>query len=97
MENKRLGCLSWSGILAGLVVIMAVGGWVYAKGGLLYNPGPLNAQTGEMLGGVTSHAELSEQCDACHSAPWSAVTMTDLCVDCHGTDAKYGFVAWSNV
>jgi hypothetical protein len=57
---------------------------VYAKGGLLYNPGPLNAQNGEMLGGVTSHAEIGGDCKACHTAPWESARMEDRCVDCHG-------------
>lgn len=84
MQNKRLGCLSGMGILSMLVTVLAISGVVYAQGGLLYNPGPLNAQPGAMLGGVRSHAETGGQCGACHSAPWDSVTMADLCVNCHG-------------
>jgi len=84
MQNGRLGCLSWTGLVAMLITLVVIGGVVYARGGLLYNPGPLNAQQGELLGGVASHAEIGGQCDACHSAPWSRVTMADLCVSCHG-------------
>lgn len=54
----------------------------------MYNPGPLNAQIGETLGGSASHAEIGGQCKACHSAPWDSVTMADLCVACHGGIAQ---------
>lgn len=49
----------------------------------MYNPGPLNAQGGKMLGGVTSHAEIGGDCKACHTAPWEAATMADRCIVCH--------------
>ena len=84
MRNNRLGCLSGTGIIAAIVTSLVIAGYVYAKGGLLYNPGPLNAQSGEMLGGVTSHAETGGNCEACHTAPWESVRMEDRCVDCHG-------------
>lgn len=84
MLGNRLGCFTFSGILAALITGLVIAGVAYASGGLMYNPGPLNAQPGEVLGGVTSHAETGGRCEACHSAPWSSVTMADLCVDCHG-------------
>ncbi|MCC6298192.1 MAG: hypothetical protein IT314_02760 [Anaerolineales bacterium] len=83
MRNKRLGCLSGSGIITAIVTILVIAGYVYARGGLLYNPGPLNAQRGEALGGVTSHAETGGNCEACHTAPWERATMADRCMDCH--------------
>ncbi len=84
MRSNRLGCLSGTGIIAAIVTSLVIVGYVYAKGGLLYNPGPLNAQSGEMLGGVTSHAEIGGDCKACHTAPWESARMEDRCVDCHG-------------
>lgn len=84
MRNQKLGCFTFYGILAAVITLLTIVGVVYARGGVLYNPGPLNAQRGEVLGGVASHADLDGQCKACHSAPWSRVTMADLCVDCHG-------------
>ena len=87
MQNKRLGCLSGTGILAGIVTVLLIAGYIYANGGLLYNPGPLNAQAGELIGGVTSHAATGGNCQACHVAPWSAGHMADRCADCHGTIA----------
>jgi len=81
--KNRLGCLSGTGLVAAIITSLAIAGYVYAKGGLLYNPGPLNAQSGEMIGGVTSHAEIGGECKACHTAPWESATMGDRCADCH--------------
>jgi hypothetical protein len=84
MRNNRLGCLSGTGVLAAFLAALIIAGYAYAKGGLLYNPGPLNAQKREMLGGVSSHAEIEGNCKACHTAPWESARMEDRCVDCHG-------------
>lgn len=86
-NTNRLGCLSGTGILAALITAFIITGYVYAKGGLLYNPGPLSAQGGEPLGGVTSHAEIDGNCKACHTAPWESARMEDRCMDCHGAVA----------
>lgn len=88
MGRNRLGCFTFSGILSAVVTILAIAGVAYARGGLIYNPGPLNAKVGEILGGVASHAETEGECEACHSAPWDSTTMADLCVDCHGEIAQ---------
>lgn len=88
MRNNRLGCLSGTGILAAVVAALTIAGYAYARGGLMYNPGPLNAQSGEMLGGVTSHAETGGECEACHVAPWGSQTMADRCVVCHTSIAE---------
>lgn len=81
---RRLGWLSSSTAVA----ILAVGGVVavlFAFGGRMFNPGPLNADSHDdrELGGVTSHAELSGNCSACHAPPWSRETMASRCLDCH--------------
>jgi hypothetical protein len=81
--RQRLGCLSGTGLVAALVTVLAIAGYTYARGGLLYNPGPLNAQSGSSLGGVTSHAEIGGECQACHTAPWESATMADRCIVCH--------------
>lgn len=83
MQNRRLGCFSGTSIFVAIVTALVIAGYAYARGGLLYNPGPLNAQRGEMLGGVTSHAETGGDCQACHTAPWERATMADRCLDCH--------------
>lgn len=50
----------------------------------IFSPGPLNARVSQTsLGGVLSHAELSNQCSACHAPPWQSVTMAQRCMSCH--------------
>ena len=88
MQSNRLGCLSGTGIVAAVVTALVIGGLVYTQGGVMFSPGPLNAQRGEMLGGVTSHAEIGGDCKACHTAPWDSAKMEDRCVDCHGEIAE---------
>lgn len=83
MRANRLGCLTGTGILAALLTALVIAGYTYARGGLIYNPGPLNAQSGELLGGVTSHAEIGGDCKACHTAPWDGGSMADRCAVCH--------------
>jgi hypothetical protein len=88
MRNNRLGCLSSTGILAALITVLVIAGYAYARGGLLFNPGPLNAQGNQTLGGVTSHAEIGGECKACHTAPWEGATMADRCLTCHTNIAQ---------
>lgn len=88
MRNNRLGCLSVTGILAALITALAIAGYAYARGGLMYNPGPLNAQGGDTLGGVTSHAATGGECEACHVAPWESANMADRCTVCHTNIAE---------
>jgi hypothetical protein len=97
MKSARLGCLTTSGIMASLLTVLIIAGFGIAKGGILFNPGPLNAAqgssqsgggshdavAGKLLGGVSSHAEIAGQCGACHAPFWSATTMADRCVVCH--------------
>jgi len=83
MQSNRLGCLTGTGIIAVLITALVIAGYAYASGGLLFNPGPLSAKSGETLGGVTSHAEVGGDCKACHTAPWESATMADRCAVCH--------------
>ena len=83
MRSNRLGCLSGTGIVAALVTALVIAGYAYARGGLMYNPGPLSTQGVRTLGGVTSHAETGGECKACHVAPWEPATMADRCTACH--------------
>jgi hypothetical protein len=87
MKSNRLGCLSGTGIIAAIITALVIAGYAYAQGGLMYNPGPLNAHGEETLGGVKSHAEIGGNCEVCHVAPWGTAKMEDRCVDCHGTVA----------
>ena len=84
MRSNRLGCLTGTGFITVLFTAFVIAGYAYARGGLMYNPGPLNGERGRMLGGVTSHAETGGDCSACHTAPWEPAVMADRCVNCHG-------------
>ena len=83
MKANRLGCLTSTGILATVIVALVIAGSALASGGLMYSPGALNAVPGEMLGGVSSHADIAGNCKACHAAPWEVDTMDDRCSTCH--------------
>jgi hypothetical protein len=83
MNRSRLGCLTPTGITAGLLTLAFIIVSAVTRGGTLYTPGPLNAQAGEVVGGVTSHAATGGDCGACHTAPWSVLTMADRCATCH--------------
>ncbi len=83
MKKKPLGCLTANGLIAFVITLLLIGGGASINGGKMFAPGKLNAQTGESLGGVTSHADLSAECDACHAAPWGADKMGDRCMACH--------------
>lgn len=87
-NNNRLGCFTGTGILAAVITVFVIAGYAYAKGGSLYNPGPLSAKNGEALGGVTSHAEIGGDCKACHTAPWEIAVMADRCAVCHAEIAS---------
>jgi hypothetical protein len=83
--NQRLGCVSplaiASALLTGLVLTLSA----VIGGSSMFSPGALNAQAGETLNSVSSHAATHKDCAACHSAPWSAETMADRCLVCHTT------------
>lgn len=82
--NTRLGCISGTGLIVTLITLLVIGGMTTVRGGVLFNPGPLNAQTGaRSLGGVSSHAELGGRCSACHTAIWERDKMSDRCLSCH--------------
>lgn len=68
-----------------LVTLGAVAITCFTSGGAMFSPGPLNSvKRGEVArNGVHSHAELSNNCAACHAAPWSRQKMASLCQDCH--------------
>ncbi len=81
------GCLSNSALISALVIVIIYAGITLLRGGILFSPGALNAQSGSLsLGGVTSHAAIQD-CARCHPAPFSDQTMSDRCLACH-TDLK---------
>ena len=82
--RRRPGSFSATGIVAAIILLAAVLVWILVAGQGLFSPGPLNARAGEReLGGVTSHAALSDDCGACHPAPWDARSAADACLACH--------------
>ncbi len=90
MRNNRLGCLTGTGIFASLITLFVLVGVAFASGGHMFSSGDLNAQPGETVGNVNSHAQISE-CKACHTAPWESAVMADRCVDCHTDIAEQMF------
>jgi len=83
MQNKnRLGCLTGTGFIAAIITLFVLAGTAFASGGHMFSSGALSTQTGETIGGVNSHDQISE-CKACHSAPWERDIMADRCLACH--------------
>ncbi len=84
MKTKPLTRLPVTLMLMGVTLAVVAIGWV-AFGASMFSPGKLNARrkAGVVLNGVHSHAELSNNCAACHAAPWKSETMGSRCQDCH--------------
>jgi hypothetical protein len=83
MNHNRLGFLTPSALFAASIVIVSVVLFSMLQGGMLFNPGPLNMQTGTPLGGVLSHAGIGGLCSSCHAPFWGSARMTDRCLGCH--------------
>lgn len=82
------GFLSAEGAIVAGIAVLAVVATLAAVGAGMFSPGELNARTtGRTLGGVASHAATGGDCEACHTAPWSAATMGARCLRCH-TDVE---------
>jgi hypothetical protein len=83
MGKKPFGFLTIPGLLTALLTIIIVVVVGLVRGGVLFSPGPLNAQAGPALGGASSHADLSTRCTACHAFFWQPGRMADRCMTCH--------------
>jgi len=83
MKKKPLGCLTANGLIAFAITLLLIGGVAFVNGGKMFSPGKLSAKTGAPLGGVTSHADLSTKCNACHVEPWGTARMGERCMVCH--------------
>ena len=84
MKQRKLGCLTGGGLLALGISLIAIGASYAFSQNLMFSPGNLNSQPGDLnLGGVSSHAEVETECSLCHSSPWDPTHMSDLCQDCH--------------
>jgi hypothetical protein len=82
-EKKPYGCLTVPGLVTAFLTVLVVVAVGLARGGMLFSPGPLNAQAGAKLGNISSHADLGRSCSACHAFFWEKGTMADHCVECH--------------
>ena len=82
---RRPGFISPLSLVASALVVVVVVVITWLAGGVLFSPGPLSAQTSAKLplNGVTSHADLSGNCAACHPAPWASDRTSDRCLACH--------------
>ena len=82
--SKRPGFFSPSGVVVAVVLLVIVVALTVVAGPMLFSPGSLNSQAkAAALNGAASHAQLGNDCGACHPAPWSAQTMADKCLGCH--------------
>ena len=80
-NRPGLSCLSPLALISVAITLLILLGLRAFSGWAMFSPGPLNAQAGEPLGGVASHAKA--ECAACHPAPWTSETMADRCLACH--------------
>ena len=83
MRDNRLGCTTPLAIFASIITLLVIAGTSYASGSRFFTAGSLNAQPGREIGGITSHAEIGNDCAQCHPEPWSSEYMGDRCVRCH--------------
>jgi Class III cytochrome C family len=82
--SNRPSFLSPTGIVVAAVLLVVVIAVTILASPILFSPGSLNSQAkASTLNGVASHAELANDCGACHPAPWSSQTMADKCLACH--------------
>ncbi len=74
--SRWFGCGS---VLLALILLAGILAW---QGQKAFSPGPLSAQRvrGRPLGGARHHADLEDQCQACHRP---LQLQADLCTQCH--------------
>ena len=96
MQQKSVGCLSSTGLVMSLVLVLTVMGIVLIWGGGLFSPGPLTAAhpRGAALGGYRSHAEFESHCSLCHR-PFGGIDEA-RCTACH-TDVSAQIAGASGV
>jgi hypothetical protein len=84
MHSKPLGCFTALGLFAAILTSAGIMGAAIIGGNALFSAGPLSAKSGTTVrGGVTSHAQLSQDCATCHVPFWSGEHMRDRCLECH--------------
>ncbi len=83
MENSRIGCLTRSGIIIAVLAIVVLAVVFIWQGGALFSPGPLNAQAGKPLGGVTLSCRHWLALFNLPCALLDAAGMANRCMKCH--------------
>ena len=84
--RRPLGCLTFSALIAAVLVVLAIVVAAAATGNGIFSPGRLSSVAhGGAVGGVASHAELEGRCEACHAPALSGERMGDRCLACHTT------------
>lgn len=82
--SRPLGCMTTSGFIAGFIALILVAVATALSGQTILSPGELNAEKSALpLSGVSSHAEVTRQCAACHTPFWSSERMGHRCISCH--------------
>ena len=73
--RRPLGCMTFSALVAAVLVVVAIVVVAAATGNGIFSPGALSGVArGAPIEGVSSHAELQARCDACHATAWSRAT-----------------------
>jgi len=84
MQTKPLGCLTTAGIAAAIITAAAILAIAFLGDNALFSAGPLSSGSSlTALTGVSSHAELSDDCGVCHTPFWGDELMRDRCLACH--------------
>lgn len=84
MKKNSLGCFSFSALIAFMFTVLVSGVFFISSGSAMFSPGKLShTANGEVLNGASSHADIENDCSACHVAPWSGDTMAERCQLCH--------------
>jgi hypothetical protein len=74
------------GVVLVLATLAGVGVSYLFRGAEMFSPGQLQekpARSASAVHGVHSHAEIADNCAACHAGPWSEKSQAALCMDCH--------------
>jgi hypothetical protein len=84
MKKNSLGFFSFNALIALVLTVLITGIFVVSSGSAMFSPGQLsNLTNGDVLNGVSSHADIGHDCSVCHAAPWEDGTMAERCLDCH--------------
>jgi len=83
MSPQRLGCLSPLALLSAMITLSMLLVVKIISGDQMFSPGDLNAESGKLLEGMASHAEIGEDCGQCHTPFWTSERMADRCLACH--------------